>query len=609
MPPGWLKKRGSLRDVENVSTRKLSVRLKSDKARESAADKVKRRASQSTGTSGIRHYGEVELEVEKEILGYFTERAPAKKALEPWRTNLRKPIKLDPLPAPELPRVSGYPAHARGDEWQRVVGSIDDEALTVPGHHAGLDEASELAKTKFLARAKRAVIASAKAAYVASTTPLGSVLYGFDPEGERLRLKSKKASELYVRRTAYYATIQKRRRSSLAGSASGEYAQLLLATRGNMDAALRDQAARDRERKLRALTRRVLLRNAGLAFGGWRTYAAKLKKAKLLFAKICASTERVAFQAFHQYVVNEKKVRRMLRGVFNHLETHALERWTALVDYHRRARHYLGELRRLCEDQRSKRDAIGNFLLSNSLQKRFDRWREYKDLMKRVKAMARRVFGDAKRLHFDAWAEVVHTGKRLKDLMKRLFDNTQRDHFEAWARFARMAALARKHVGYIFARGLKLVFFAWKRQAREDHTARIRKEGRLHPHDLISRFYNDSADVARHRQPSVVVAGPGKIRALVTPNRSKRSAALAAQSTITSNGAESGAPDWYFPGASPPRTEEGHRPRTDEAPVPPSDAPLWQSDDDGSVVTFERPPGRDADSPEVAETAPRITRL
>ena len=28
MPPGWLKKRGSLRDVENVSTRKLSVRLK-----------------------------------------------------------------------------------------------------------------------------------------------------------------------------------------------------------------------------------------------------------------------------------------------------------------------------------------------------------------------------------------------------------------------------------------------------------------------------------------------------------------------------------------------------------------------------------------------------
>ena len=38
MPPGWLKKRGSLRDVENVSTRKLSVRLKSDKARESAAD-------------------------------------------------------------------------------------------------------------------------------------------------------------------------------------------------------------------------------------------------------------------------------------------------------------------------------------------------------------------------------------------------------------------------------------------------------------------------------------------------------------------------------------------------------------------------------------------
>ena len=95
MPPGWLKKRGSLRDVENVSTRKLSVRLKSDKARESAADKVKRRASQSTGTSGIRHYGEVELEVEKEILGYFTERAPAKKALEPWRTNLRKPIKLD----------------------------------------------------------------------------------------------------------------------------------------------------------------------------------------------------------------------------------------------------------------------------------------------------------------------------------------------------------------------------------------------------------------------------------------------------------------------------------------------------------------------------------
>lgn len=158
MPPGWLKKRGSLRDVENVSTRKLSVRLKSDKARESAADKVKRRASQSTGTSGIRHYGEVELEVEKEILGYFTERAPAKKALEPWRTNLRKPIKLDPLPAPELPRVSGYPAHARGDEWQRVVGSIDDEALTVPGHHAGLDEASELAKTKFLARAKRAVM-------------------------------------------------------------------------------------------------------------------------------------------------------------------------------------------------------------------------------------------------------------------------------------------------------------------------------------------------------------------------------------------------------------------------------------------------------------------
>ena len=94
------------------------------------------------------------------------------------------------------------------------------------------------------------------------------MLYGFDPEGERARLRGKNPSELYVRRTAYYATLQKRRRSSLAGAASGEYAQLLLATRGNMDAALRDQAARDRERRLRALTRRVLLGNAKRVFDG-----------------------------------------------------------------------------------------------------------------------------------------------------------------------------------------------------------------------------------------------------------------------------------------------------------------------------------------------------
>lgn len=200
MPPSWLKRR---QFPDGVSSRKLSVRLGSDGARETAAAKVKRRASLSTGTSGIRHYAEVTREVERDVLsGFFSPVAKEKAPQEAWRRDLRKPVKLAPLPKPEFGDVAGLPELARADEWARVVGAIPREALMVPGA-PGPDADTREKRTLFLARAKRAVIASARAAYVATATPLGSVLYGFDPDGERARLRSKKASELYVRRTAY----------------------------------------------------------------------------------------------------------------------------------------------------------------------------------------------------------------------------------------------------------------------------------------------------------------------------------------------------------------------------------------------------------------------
>lgn len=180
-----------------------------------------------------------------------------------------------------------------------------------------------------------------------------------------------------MRRTAYYATLQKRRRSSLAGAASGEYAQLLLATRGNMDAALRDRAARDRERRLRALTKRVLLGAVGRVFDALTRYCARVRGAKRLFAKMCASTERLAYEAWRTYAANEKKVRRMLALVFAHRERLSYDAWLALVDRNRRARHYVREWRRLGLAQAARRDEIGTFLLSNGLGKRFRAWRAW----------------------------------------------------------------------------------------------------------------------------------------------------------------------------------------------------------------------------------------
>ena len=128
-----------------------------------------------------------------------------------------------------------------------------------------------------------------------------------------------------------------------------------------------------------------------------------------------------------------------------------------------------------------------------------------------------------------------------------------------------------------------------------DHLERIKREGARHPHDLLSRFYNNTADAARHRQPTVVSRGPG----LPSLPRFGRAPAVGRGTARTSarprykptnraprragGRGEGGAPDWFYAGASPPGSPYDP-PVTAEAEAPPTFG-LFEGSRDDTITT------------------------
>lgn len=508
MPPPWAEASSANAAAAPVrkrapaaSSRKLSIRLKSDQ-KETKEDRLRRRAAASTGAANVREEGLITDAVSRDIAASF-EVKKKKAQLPQWMIDLRTPVKAPKLPAPQF---YGSPdelmRQASIDEWARVSRAALGETGILVDDADGLDydAATQQCRDEFRVQANEAIKVREKEVTIDTTNPRGSIF--FDDWSGRVHTRlSKTPNATFKRREGYFSALQKRRPNSLI-EGSGEYARLLLEITGSADSALRDKLWRIREKRLKALTKRVKRRMVAEHLEALREYIIRCKKVKDKFARMLAGVKRLTFNSWKTFAWREKKIRRLRIKVFMHLQLHVVETWSAVTNLNRARRRWFHDWKDNAQKQIAHRNKIGAYLQNNQLQKRFLGWAVWTKRIKAAKKLAYRVFGGSRRIHYYAWRDYTKRAFRIRAFAKIFCGNAFRDHYEAWRDFTVMSVKGRRLCGYIFAKGQKRIFIAWRRQSREDKLARLRAEAAKAGDDLVARFYTNEDHASLHKKPS-----------------------------------------------------------------------------------------------------------